>query len=226
MHQPPAEQARESALRLCTACFCVALLAGISSPSRSATPPPFPSSDAVPPATLRAMPAAAFKMGSLSVKFNETTLGDILAVASTGKIAHQGDAGESLHWLCFTKRNQGSADRIWITSSEMGGERHLVTGMVAKRLASARPTVDCPALPAAMAGLSLDKGIWLDTSRRALRLALGAPSLDSAGWQSYSYQGKMPGPCADGGFDVSNLLTVQLIKERIGMLRVEHVISC
>lgn len=77
------------------------------------TPPPESPFDAMPwKATMKSRPATGLGMGSLRVRLEKTTLDDVRRAASVGDIAHQGDAGESIYWLCYTNLTPAPVERI------------------------------------------------------------------------------------------------------------------
>ena len=148
-------------------------------------------------------------------------------VLRVGEIAHQGDAGESIYWLCYTNVNPIRVERIWIIAhGEMGGREHLVTNISAEYLPNGRATTDCPALPEKMKPLSLDSQLWLNASATDARTRLGASSYQKGPWQSFDYQGKMRGNCEGEGFDVMNWLLLRFEKGRVNSLNVGQVTSC
>lgn len=177
-------------------------------------------------ATLKSRPTSGINMGSLRVKFEETTLNNIRTTASAGEIAHQGDAGGSIYWLCYTNLSPKRVERIWIIShGEMGGREHSVTLVSAQLLPVGKATADCPALPAKLKPLSLDNQLWLNSPASDVLKKLGVPSYQKEFWQSYNYQGKVPGDC-EGGFDLVNWLLVQVGKGHVTSLHAGQVTSC
>ena len=106
-----------------------------------------------------------------------------LATDAGGTIEHQGDAGGSIYWLCYSTRGA----RIWLVSSgEMGGVRHAITefdAMTSRGTASA----DCPPLPVRFQPLSMHGGIWLGTFEGAVRKVLETPSQAHGSWQLFNY---------------------------------------
>lgn len=156
-------------------------------------PPPQEPDEITAPATLRLRPATHLSLGPIVARFEETTLSHVCRDTETGAIAHQGDAGNSIHWLCYTVPRSGSAERLWIVASEMGGADHTITEMIATQVASdaAAPTAGCPALPSRFRILSLDRGVWLGISRQQLIRTLGKPSRTRGDWPVFHYRGKV-----------------------------------
>src|SRR5271154_36263 len=52
--------------------------------------------------TLKVQPAVGIRMGGLFVRFETTTLSELLGFANAGAIGHHGDAGGSEYFVCYT----------------------------------------------------------------------------------------------------------------------------
>ena len=192
----------------------------------AATPPPTtPTPLSTDETVFQSSPLTEMTMGRLQLRFEETSLDDVRAAASAGTIAHQGDAGASIYWLCYTNLNSAS-ERIWVVSDEMGGNEHRVTGVIAQRLPGLHATNDCPSMPASLAPLKLDNGIWLDTPPQTARKVLGAVSFKTGNWESYDYMGKVPGDCAGAPLDLTSSIMLEVVKKQIHSLRVTRITSC
>jgi hypothetical protein len=166
-------------------------------------------------------------MGRLRIILEQTSLDDMRAAASAGFIAHQGDAGASVYWLCYTNLSSAPAERIWmLADGEMGGDGHRITGVSAQRLPGAKATADCPALPTKLTPIRLATGIWLDTLPQLARSKLGKVSFKRENWESYGYAGKAPGKCDGGNFDLTSFLTLQVEQGKIQSLRINKITSC
>jgi hypothetical protein len=141
------------------------------------TPPPHAPFDAITwDATLKAEPSLGMRLGSFYLRLEKTTLDEVRRATSVGDIAHQGDAGESVYWLCYTNEDPRPAERIWIMAhGEMGGPEHFLTNISAQVLPNAKATTDCPALPPNLKPLSLDHGIWLQSLVSDIVKKLGQP---------------------------------------------------
>ena len=192
------------------------------------TPPPTAPFDAITwKATMNRKPSTGINMGSFRIRFESTTLDDVRRASSVGEIAHRGDAGESAYWLCYTNLTPTLAERVWVIShGEMGGSEHYVTNVSAELLPNGSPTADCPALPDSLKPLSLDNRLWLGASASVANTKLGAPSHRKGAWRSYDFQGKVPGNCAGGGFDLLAWLLLHFQNGRINSLQVGQVTSC
>ncbi len=200
----------------------------LSSALSGGTPPPaIPFSSFPENAALQSSPFSELMMGGLRVILEQTTLDDIRTAVSAGVIAHQGDAGASVYWLCYTNLSSAPAERIWmLADGEMGGDGHRITGVSAQRLSGAEATADCPALPAKLTPIRLATGIWLDTLPQLARTKLGKFSLKRENWESYGYAGKAPGKCAGGHLDLTSFLMLQVERDRIQSLRINKITSC
>lgn len=206
----------------------VLILTGISTiSSADSIPPKTPFDSQSWKAMSKEKPSNGIKMGSLRVKFEETTLDYIRKAASAGEILHHGDAGESIYWLCYTNFNSSRGERIWVISDgEMGGSEHSVTRVSAQILPNVKATKDCPALPANLKPVSLDNDLWLNSAASVVLKKLGAPSYKKEPWRVYDFEGKLPGNCGADGFDLSNWLMVRVGKGRVTSLHAGQVTSC
>jgi hypothetical protein len=178
-------------------------------------------------ATMKRKPSTGLKMGTFRVRFESTTLDDVRRAASVGAIAHRGDAGESAYWLCYTSAGKTQTERVWIVAhGEMGGSGHHITNISAELVPNGIATADCPALPDRLQPLSLDNQLWLGAPESAALAKLGAPSYKKDAWQSYDFQGKVPGKCDGGGFDLSAWLLLHFQSGRVNSLQAGQVTSC
>jgi len=198
-------------------CSCGVAMAAIP-------PPALPSTDMSWKAISHEAPTHGFVLGSTMVQFEKTTLREIVTSVGKGVVDHQGDAGESEYWLCYSRPQEGQ--RIWIVSSgEMGGPDHLVTGFVAEELPAATGTTDCPALPAtASVALSDHKG-WLGMSALDVRNRFGMPSHESGAWRAFNFEEKLKGIC-NGIGDRSNWLWLKQSDGRVQVIMAGQVTSC
>jgi len=191
----------------------------------AAVPPPRGAFDAVEwPASLKEAPSTSATFGAFVIQFENTTLAQVMNEASIGTIAHQGDAGDSVYWLCYTQPGVGV--RIWIISNgEMGGDRHVVTSVVAEQLKTAQSSTNCPALPAQLRPVSLANHLWLGSTDVDIQRVFGMPSHQDGTWRTYDFQGKRQGKC-EGGYDVYNWLWTRSDKGRVTRIDAGQVTSC
>ena len=199
--------------------FCISLylLMAASNSSVAATPPPetpFHPHSWQNPALKR--PTSGINMGALHVQFEKTTLDDVRRSASAGEISHQGDAGDSIYWLCYTNDRATPVERIWVIAhGEIGGSEHAVTSIRAQILPKGKATADCPALPDSLIPLSLDHNLWLSSTESEALEKLGTPSYRDMSWRSYYYQ--------DRSLDSSSWLWMQTKKGRVTSLHAGQV---
>jgi hypothetical protein len=208
---------RQTVLLVCLICWGGAVMA--------ATPPPArPLTEMSWKAVSIEAPSEGFALGSVPVRFEKTTLGEIAAAVSEGVMEHRGDAGESEYWLCYSRPHEGQ--RIWIVSSgEMGGADHLVTGLVAEQLPAVAGTTDCPALPAKTTlELSGQKG-WLGMSTMDVRKRFGVPSHESGAWQVFNFEEKLEGICGGAG-DRTNWLWIKQADGHVQAIVAGQITSC
>jgi len=194
------------------------------------SPPPAPARGKTLGITeLRATPAGGISVGSFHVEFEATQLDDIANRISRQLMQHEGDAGESVYWLCYTFTEKTQKERLWfISDGEMGGANHLVTGVIAIRLSpTATKTTECRAPSMPVDKIAFDNGLWLGQSKQELRSKLGAEPQANRGWWSYRYSGTTP--VQSGGrtttFDVTSQLDVELRDSRIAAIRASQIYS-
>lgn len=154
-------------------------------------------------------PVTTLAMGAFSVQFEETRLSKARDAIRVGSISHQGDAGASEYWLCYTAGAGTRAQRIWIVASgSMGGPEHRITGVQARRTPDESPTASCPQLPAKFLPLRLDRGAWV-----------GDASAAPDGWTTYGYAGKR------GKYDLTSELSVQTSGGKVVALSAYRITS-
>lgn len=204
------------------------ILIGACVNSFAETPPPAAPFEAMTwKATMKRNPSTGLRMGAFRVRFEKTILDDVRRAAARGEIAHRGDAGESVYWLCYTNVDGTLVERIWVIAhGEMGGYLHHITGVSAELAPNASATTDCPALPNNLKPLSLDNHLWLGASEADATTKLGAPSYQKGTWQSYDFQGKVPGKCDGGGFDLLAGVSLHFQNGRVNSLQAGQTTSC
>jgi hypothetical protein len=195
----------------------------------NATPPPqLPANVLAGKPALKTPPTRGATLGTLRVKFERTTLSEVAHAAGSGRVLHQGDAGESVYWLCYRSPGPDYVDLIWLLASgEMGGAEHSITEIIATRgsNSSAASASDCPQLPSTLVPVSFDGQLWLGVATHAVESTLGAPSHRDGAWRSFQYEGKVPGNCA-GGFDTVSWLATYAQSARIQLIAAGQTTSC
>ena len=187
-------------------------------------PPPHPFEAMRWPATMRSKPASGITLGNLSLTFEHQKLEDVRVRSPGSKISHQGDAGESMYWLCFTLANPPA--RLWITShGEMGGPDHAITGVSLSRMKRTTPSSDCPHLPQGLQPVKIGAPVNLGTTEVEVVRKLHAPSYRSDGWWSYDFLGKRTGACSEG-FEVMNWLVIGFADGAVETISAGQVTSC
>lgn len=191
----------------------------------AAVPPPEGAFDATEwPASLKEAASKSATLGAFVIQFEKTTLAQVMSEASIGTIAQRGDAGGSVYWLCYSQPDAGV--RIWIISSgEMGGDNHSVTGVVAEQLNAAQASTDCPALPVQLRPVSFANHLWLGSTDVEVQRVLGMPSHQDGPWRTFDFQGKTTGKC-EGGYDVYNWLWTRSDEGRVNRIDAGQVTSC
>lgn len=166
-------------------------------------------------------------MGSFNVKFERTTLNMVVHAVGRGEIAHLGEAGTSVYWLCYTVPRARHIERVWIAADgEMGGEEHAITQITAQEVPSTAGIEDCPYLPEAVRPLSFSQGVWLGTQENQALNILGRPSHQENRWWVFDFQGSAPGGCGPNGFSVSNWFTFETEGGRLIRIHAGQVTSC
>jgi hypothetical protein len=198
---------------------CLPLLAWlpISGLSLAQPVPPPPMQDDVGVPSLRVRPATRLSLGKFVAYFEKTTLAQVRNAVGAGTIAHQGDAGESMYWLCYTAARVTPPQRLWIMShGEMGGPEHDVGGVVVEEIPpSVSANSGCPMLPFALMPISLDRGVWLGTTPTVLSRKLGQPSRVRHDWLDFVYEGKVPGKDPFGSGETVNFSELSSLSARV-----------
>jgi hypothetical protein len=203
--------------------FVAAALAGTS-------PPPIDESMSASKASWRAItkPTEGLTLGTLKIQYGQTTLPELLRAIKSGSIQHQGDAGESVYWLCYTVLKDSYNARIWIEApGEMGGSEHAVTDVAVQRVTRNRPLPDCPVLPEQYEPLSFNNGVWLGASKATVEKAFPAGLLHSGELAFIGYQGKTAddGHC-DGGYDLLSSLYLTFEAGFVVAMNAGQITSC
>ena len=160
--------------------------------SAEITPPPRFPLEVAPKATMKASPASSIKIGKVSIDFDKTTLGEAIKEIGAGKIQHQGDAGESEYWACYSRRSGEVWEQLWLLShGEMGGKEHVIGG-VAARISSKMPTASCPESEN-LREVQLDNGLWLGATTEEIKKKYGKPSLQEKQWLHYESKRELVG---------------------------------
>ena len=202
--------------------------------SGDAPPPPLPPfEDLGWTAKVATQPAARLTLGQFQVIFERTQLGEVAAAAG-GAIAHRGDAGNSIRWLCYDLDGRRRRQRIWIVSGgEMGGRDQLITGIVAgvvkagpRAPHSADLAKACPALPVTLLPVTFNNGVWLGMPVTSLAAMFGAPPGTLGSWSGYRYEHRGDGTCKPNGFDVLNSLQWQSAGGVVTAIDAGQVSSC
>ncbi|RXH09497.1 hypothetical protein EAS54_33410 [Bradyrhizobium guangzhouense] len=175
-------------------------------------PPPFDEQafERVPPTVVKRL-ARRFSLGTFAGRFEETRLGAVSEAVGEGTIQHQGDAGGSIHWLCY-RRGQL---RLWVVSSEMGGADHRVTEIVEELSETdAGASADCAVIPEKFSPVVFDGKLHLGMSRQEVVTALGPPSASDAAQMVYSHAGKLA-----HGFDETAWLILRFREDKLVSMR-------
>jgi hypothetical protein len=201
----------------------IAILSSICLNTFAAEPPPPTEEKITVSATLEVDPVQAIRIGSITAKFEKTTLGEILNTVGVGSIEHAGDAGGSQYWLCYSLPNQ----RVWLIShGEMGGSDHALTQVQAISTKLTSESKTCPPLPSSFQSISMNFG-WLGSTKDQVLKALGQPSGKKNGRYIYYYAGKEPGVYQGEKmeWDVIGYIEVTTAKDIVSSIFASHVTS-
>jgi hypothetical protein len=169
-------------------------------------------------ATLRSQPAVGLRMGKLFVRFERTTLAELIAAARVGAIERSAEGHASSYFVCLTEASALRPYRVWIMSdAEMGGPDRAVTEVVAESGYALAATGSCPQIPSELRPVSLDRGLWLGSTAAQLRAKLGVNSGRRGEWLTFNYLGKVPGKYGGSvvNFDVTNTVEARLRDGRV-----------
>ena len=195
--------------------FLLLLLFAIPADDGSAQTPPPPvdehAFERVPPTVVKRL-ATRFSLGAFAGRFEETRLGAVREAVGEGTIQHQGDAGDSIYWLCYRRAQH----RLWVVShGEMGGRDHRVTEIVEEfNDKDAGASTDCAIIPEKFSPVVFDSQLHLGMSRQEVITALGPPSKSEAAQIVYSHAGKL----ADG-FDETAWLILGFREDKLVSMR-------
>jgi hypothetical protein len=155
-------------------------------------------------------PVVPLHLGALVVVLEKTTLAEVQQAAGVGEVHHHGDASEALHWLCYSL--PATNDRVWFTSSEMGGGT-VIDGVIAQRFADSLSTwAACPALPAALTPLRIGDGFVLGATPEQTQRTFGKPMPAGENWHYIHYG-------VDGDFEVTGEASVHFDGGRVSGVR-------
>jgi hypothetical protein len=202
------------------------LLFGLGTARSATPPPPAPFKDASGEASAaEGNPTTHIRLGAFKVAWEATQLAEVSAAIGAGSIQHQGDAGESIYWLCYTIAGR-RAQRIWlIADGEMGGPEHLVTNFAADESGDGEASRDCPGLPKKFLPVTLDHGIWIGADENSVSKAIHTVPHAEGPLRSIEYQSKVPGNC-EGGVDQINWLDYRIDHGRVTVIWAGQVTSC
>jgi hypothetical protein len=158
-------------------------------------------------------------LGTLAITLEETTLKAVQEHFRLGEIAHQGDAGGSLYWLCYTATTKNGPQRIWIESGELfgGKEAYLFSAEILQDVKSSSAK-SCPTISLRDVPLTMDNNIWLNLSIEEIERRVGAKAKKEGRYFVFTYAGKLVLPREDKNtqrtiaqeYDLLNFLTVEI----------------
>ena len=138
------------------------------------SPPNLPAFDPAPKPTKRTETVSSLKIDGFTVVLEET---DLQAVQHHfgAVIGHEGDAGDSVQWVCLTGQSAGQRLVLWVESSEIDGGK--VGGFHMRRIDDGVQTDPrCHKVDSALAVLAFPKAIHIGITERDLLKTLGEPT--------------------------------------------------
>jgi hypothetical protein len=179
----------------------------------SLSPPKWPPEAAF-EANTKQDPVGPLKLGHLNVTLERTTLEEVITAIGAGSIKRQGDASESVAWICYTAKLP-TIQRIWLTSSELGGGS-VIDGVSAVLLAPSDPIVEgCPELPSKFQPAQIANGIWINSSDQSIRKNIGDHKMANS-IMTYIYFGKQ------GEFDVTGAIAIRMKNGKATEINITH----
>ena len=116
--------------------------------------PPNLLGDSVPSRQATRLPVMSVRVGALGIVLENTSLAGVQQRLG-GAVGHQGDAGESLSWLCLKGRDAAGAWVLWLEASEISGD--YIAGFQLRRVATqARVDARCADLGATSVRITPD----------------------------------------------------------------------
>jgi hypothetical protein len=178
-------------------------------------PPPKWAEGLVLSETTEVDPVSPLAMGSKAIVLEKTPLAEVLSAVGSGEIHTQGDAGEFVAWLCYTVTSPKTKQRLWLTSSELGGGT-IIDGISATEISlTTPPNSKCPELPGKFQPLHLGKNIWLGATAAELQRKLGAVK-KAGNLLLYIYSGKQ------NEYDVMGTLAIEISHSRAIAIHAVH----
>lgn len=207
-------------------CWLMASLILVGRAHAAVPPPSVPDEMVMTPTTTLALLSGAM-LGNYHLRFEETTLAQVQQVVGVNSgIAHQGDAGESIYWLCYTIPGEHAGQRLWlIADGEMGGQEHDITELMVQGVSGAVPTSDCPALPSRFQPARFDNSpVWPGMSREKVVLNTGGGN-QNGNWLFLSSEKWVPsGTCEEAAQE--NSMYIHTVFGRVDIVDTGQITAC
>jgi len=169
-----------------------------------------------------------FNLGSVRIRFNETTLATVGDTFPGGRYGQSGDAGDYLRWLCYVSGAGAERSVLWLQSDEMGGGTWVMGFALQQVPETASVDSRCANLPASGSALQLPKPLRLGTTRSEVVRLLGPPSYEHGDTLAYAHEHHVPPPQGKAGaygYDVTSEVDLVLSGDRVMSLQVWYLES-
>ncbi|MFT4074906.1 MAG: hypothetical protein QM647_05175 [Asticcacaulis sp.] len=162
------------------------LLAGGELPSEAVTPLEFYTEIGSISTSRDELGPVGARMGVISILLGDTKLTDVSRAIGSGSVMQQGDAGDALRYLCYTLKGNGTSERLWLTSSELGGGEY-INGLTLIAIKATPDTDRCPSIDRSTWVVTLDNGMTIGMDQDSLIQKLGEPSKRAGNFMAYRY---------------------------------------
>ncbi len=149
--------------------------------------------------------ARTFTLNGVHGTLEKTTF-DEVQKRFGGQVAHQGDAGGSLSWLCYDLPAKHL--RVWLAAGALHNHAHQIDQVTIWTVSAPANSPGCP-VPAGQESADID-GVAPGQDAASVEARLGAPGLSRESWLAYAHNAP-----AGAGYTESDGLAVNTENGRI-----------